>query len=521
MKETHIAPPIRDQYDRLTTRDLVAIGFRRRRALVGTFLAVLGCAVCSVLFFPEYNSEFKILVKKERLDPVVSAQQNSGMQFARDVITEDELSSEIELIKSSDLLRRVVLETKLDERESKWFLARLQAHPNADLKQLRIARAVVHLGDRLDVALAKKSNIIVVTYRSSSPELAVRVSDSLSRLYLDKHMQVSRPPGQFDFFEAQAENYRQKLQESETRLIRLPADTGTVSGQMERDITVQKLGELRSTQQLTQSAIEEASKRITTLEDELKTTPARMTTQIRRADNPQLMQQLKGTLLTLELKRTELLKRYQPDYRPVQEVNEEIANTRAAIDAAENAPMTDATTDIDPTHEWMRSELAKARTDLRSLQARAAATAEAITTFGERARRLDKASFVQRDLQRDVRQIEENYQLYLRKREEARITDALDKSKISNVSLAQAPSLPVLPAKSPLITLLVGLAAAIIFSAGAVFVTEQLDHSFHTPSDLHAYLNLPVLAALPDPQDAIPSEIGSKSSEDRNSRDIQ
>jgi polysaccharide biosynthesis protein PslE len=521
MQETQLVPTFPNQPVRLVTRDFVAIGFRHRRVLVCTFLAVMACALCYAAFRPEYDSDFKILVKKERLDPVVSAQQNAGMQFARDLITEDELNSEMELIKGNDLLRKVVLETKLDERESKWFLARLLAHPNADLPQLKIARAVHHLGGRLDVALAKKSNIIVVTYRASSPELAARVTDSLARLYLEKHMQVNRLPGQFNFFEVQAESYRQKLQESEARLIKLPAETGTVSGQMERDIAVQKLGELRSTQQLTQSAIEEANKRIATLEDELKNTPARMTTQIRRSDNPQLMQQLEGTLLTLELKRTELLQKFQPDYRPVQEVEQEIAKTRAAIEAAEKAPMTDATTDIDPTHEWMRSELAKARTDLKSLQARAAVTTQAIATFEERARHLNQAAYSQQDLQREAKEMEENYQLYLRKREEARITDALDRSKILNVSLAQAPSLPVLPAKSPLITLLVGLGAAIIFSAGAVFVTEQLDHSFRTPYELHAYLNLPVLAALPDPQDVIASEIDSKSSEDRNSQDIQ
>ena len=40
---------------------------------------------------------------------------------------------------------------------------------------------------------------------------------------------------------------------------------------------------------------------------------------------------------------------------------------------------------------------------------------------------------------------EDNYLLYLRKREEARISDALDGKKIVNVTIAEAATVPVLP----------------------------------------------------------------------------
>ncbi len=46
------------------------------------------------------------------------------------------------------------------------------------------------------------------------------------------------------------------------------------------------------------------------------------------------------------------------------------------------------------------------------------------------------------DLQREVKAAEENYLLYLQKREEARIADALDKSHILNVAIAEPPNGP-------------------------------------------------------------------------------
>ena len=52
------------------------------------------------------------------------------------------------------------------------------------------------------------------------------------------------------------------------------------------------------------------------------------------------------------------------------------------------------------------------------------------------------------DLTRHVKEAEENYQLYQKKQEEARITDELDQNKITNVSMAEAPVQPQL-ASSP------------------------------------------------------------------------
>ena len=58
-----------------------------------------------------------------------------------------------------------------------------------------------------------------------------------------------------------------------------------------------------------------------------------MTTVVRNSDNPQLLQQLKSTLLNLQLKRTELLTKYEPTYRLVQEVDQQIADAKNAISA--------------------------------------------------------------------------------------------------------------------------------------------------------------------------------------------
>ena len=56
--------------------------------------------------------------------------------------------------------------------------------------------------------------------------------------------------------------------------------------------------------------------------------PARNVTQVRTADNPELLRALKASLLDLELKKTQLLTKFEPSHRLVQEVEQQIAQAK-------------------------------------------------------------------------------------------------------------------------------------------------------------------------------------------------
>src|SRR5260370_9349701 len=104
-------------------------------------------------------------------------------------------------------------------------------------------------------------------------------------------------------------------------------------------MSVKKLAELEAESKGARATVAENRQRIATLEAQLATLPNRQTTQMRTSDNPQLMQNMKSKLLELELKRTELLAKFTPPYRPVQKGEEQIAQTPAAIEAAEKATL--------------------------------------------------------------------------------------------------------------------------------------------------------------------------------------
>jgi uncharacterized protein involved in exopolysaccharide biosynthesis len=220
---------------------------------------------------------------------------------------------------------------------------------------------------------------------------------------------------------------------------------------------------------------------------------------VRTADNSQLLEQLKGTLLNLQLKRTELLTKFDPSYRLVQEVDQQIGDTKSAIEAAENRPIREESSDQNPDYLWVQSELTKAQADLIGLKERAQAAASVAAQYHANAERLGQQEIQEQNLERTAKTQTDNYLLYQQKREEARINDALDQHGILNVALAEHPIVPALPEKS-----LFRLAFLTIFIAGALSLTtgavvDFADPTFRTPDELANYLDMPVLAALPKP----------------------
>src|SRR5712692_836017 len=472
-----------------TPRDFVAMAFRRRRVLVTCFFGILLGSILSAIVWPSYRAETEILVRRQRVDPVVTPQQSSQMTVSS-LMTEEEINSEVELIKSEDVLRQVVLQCGLDKRHS--LLGSLLS--SRDPEQ-RIAKAVRNLRSGLGVDSLPKTNIIRISYGSSDPKMAAQILRVLDNVYLAKHEEVHGSSGQFSFFDRQTERAKAELAEAEERLKALPQRTGTANPTLARDITLQKVNDFNSSLGQTRAAIAESRKKIEAMEQLAKTTPARLTTQMREQDDAPVLQQMKATLLGLQLKRSDMASKFQPDYPPLQELDREIAQTSAAISG--ERPLNDVTTDQNPAYTWVNSELVKSKAELRGFEAKATETESLVRQTLASARELDAEGIEQQDLVRTTKAAEERYLTYLRKREEARITDAFDQHGFLNVTVAEKPTVPSLPAESPWMYGLVGLFLAFTVSAGAVFTLEYFDPSFRNSAEVEAVLNVPVLAAVP------------------------
>jgi len=471
-----------------TLRDVLAVLFRQRRLVLVSFGAIFLAVLLYGTLSPSYRAHMTLLLRRRRLDPMVTPVPTTP-EFARQEITDEELNSEAEILHDEELLAKVANVTGLVSEGKFWFL-------DGGGREVRKAQAVRRLARQLNVEPVRKTTLISVSYDSGNPELAVKVLTSLSKAYLQKHEEVHRPVGEFHFFDQQMNQYRQKLAETEMRLLDFTRDQGVVSGALERDMALQKLSEVDASYRQGRIAIAETEQRIRSLQVKLASFPERSTHQIRVADNPELMEKLKSTLLELELKRTGLLTEFEPTYRLVQEVDQQIVETKAALATEETVPLRDETTELDANHEWAKSELAKAQVELAALQSRTAGTAMLLAEASKTARELGESAVRQQDLIREMKEAEENYLLYVKKREEARIGDALDERGIVNVTVAEPPIVPALPRRSGWMFGLLGLAAAGTVSTGLAFTADFLDPSFRTPGEVTACLGTPVLASL-------------------------
>jgi uncharacterized protein involved in exopolysaccharide biosynthesis len=482
---------VREQVSTPTMRELAMVLFRQRKVFVCVSGTVLVLAILYALLGTKYQANMKVLVRKGRADAPVSAAEDAPIDLTRMGITEEELNSEVELLRDDEVLRKVVEQTGLGGRD--WFHFLRMGEGNAQ----RVERAARRLAGKLEVEPVKKTNLIAISYAADDPQVAATVLQAVANVYLEKHMEVHRPSGEVHFYEQQTGESRRQLEESQRKLLDFTGGHGVVAAAEQRDLALQKLSEVEGSYRQTRIDLAETQQRVWELGDLVTKLPERTTTQVHTADNPDLLKALKSSLLDLQLKRTQLLTKFEPSHRLVQEVDQQIVQNEAMIAAENGLPLRDETTDKNEHYEWAKSELQQAQVQLKALQAREAATSVQETAYRTMAQQLGEDAVTQDDLLSTEKAAQDNYLLYVKKQDEARMDDALDEKGIVNVAIAEHPVAPALPEWSAWTVLLIGLAAAGAAGTGAAFAADYVDPAFRTPDDVLAYLNSPVLASLP------------------------
>ncbi|MGA7339006.1 MAG: hypothetical protein WBE72_10430 [Terracidiphilus sp.] len=99
-------------------------------------------------------------------------------------------------------------------------------------------------------------------------------------------------------------------------------------------------------------------------------------------------------------------------------------------------------------------------------------------------------------MQRDAKANEESYLLYLSKREQAQSSEALDKTRIANVTFAVPPAIPALPAHGFPFILLVGLGRASVIAIVVAYIVEHFAPSFHTSAQVIDTLDIPLVVSI-------------------------
>jgi uncharacterized protein involved in exopolysaccharide biosynthesis len=479
----------------LSLRDFALPLFRRKKLLIWTFIIVLvGIPLIALLGGPAYSSRMVILVNRERLDPLVSTEATTQLITTDNPVTPEEINSEVELLRSRDVLEQVVLANGLETSHGFSLADLLRPHQT---REDRIAHAVKGLAQQLKVANIRNSNLIEITYKTPNPELSYKVLKSLGDLYVTKHVAVHRPTGSYQFFAQQTENYRKELEGSERKLREFGRTNAIAAPDDQRTNLSSQASDSVGLLHVAEQSIAADKERIASDRQQMLATPQRSTTLQTSAANDKVIDDLHAALLAAQTKRTQLLMKYDPSFPLVREADQEVRDDQAAIAKAEEKRYTAETSDRDPTYELLREDLAKSQVDLSAQRATLDATRRSIQSIRGEMVRLDQLSITQRDLDREAKAAESNYLLYLAKREQERTSNALDVTRIANVAIAVPPTIPVLPVLSWPMIILVALSSAVVLSIGLAYAVDYFDPSFHTPEQIIEDLGIPVVVAFP------------------------
>jgi uncharacterized protein involved in exopolysaccharide biosynthesis len=497
MGKTTLIDTLEDAAHKLTLRDILTPLFRKRRIAIFTFCSVFlaACAVAWLWAARYYVSTMQVVVRQDRADPAVSAAQSTPAPTEK-VVTPDRVSSEVALLQAPDTLRSVVAACGLAEDRSP-----TDALLPSDLalrKAIKAEAIAKGLEKKIKVATQPMSDIIDIKYGSTrSADTPACVLQNLGKLYIEKHLRLRRPAGSTEFFAQETERYRKALEDAEGRLTQFSQTEGIAAPEVLRTDMAQQLAVSEAALHQAREAIAADQERMHSLQTQMNAIPARSATSETTLPANRLLEQLQSTRLNAQLKRTQLLMKYDPSYPLVREVEDEITQTEAAIERAQSQSYVNRSTDRDPTYELLRADYAKTQADLAGHKASVVALTSSLNNIRAGLVKLDQQAMKRDALVREAKADESMYLLYLNKREQERTSDALDKMRIANVAISVPPIIPVLPAHSPMLITLAGFALALIAGIATAYVAEYIDPFFRTPTDVHDALGVPVLASIP------------------------
>ena len=470
-------------------RDIVAGLFNRKWLIILTLLtSVTATGVFAWLTPEKYESRMKFFIKNVRVETPVTTGKGEQVVGDGGEVSESVITSEMELIKSRDLLMEVVKQTKLARAKDQ----------SKGVTDSDIESAVYKLEKELVLAPVKKSNFIEVSYSSTSPQTAALVLNKLGELYLDKHLKLHRPPGTSDFFKNQANQYKDDLKSAENKVSNFEQQKDAVDIDRQKDLILTKLTDVNGKLKDLNGKIAQDDKRIGALQTQLAGMDHRVVTQSKVLPNQYSVERLNTMLVELKNRRIQLLAKFQPEDRVVREVDDQIHETTDALQKATKSTAVEQASDINPLRQPLETELANVKVDQAGNLALRKNLEEQVQQYQTKISELAGSTALHNELSRNVKQTEGTYQLYSRKQEESQIEDALDQKKITNISIAEEPIIAQnANHNGQILVVVIGLISGLMLAFGSAFILELLRETFLTPRELQAFSGYPVLATLP------------------------
>jgi capsular exopolysaccharide synthesis family protein len=474
-------------------QDFYYVVLRHKKKMIWVFLSVTVAVALVTMFMPRtYLSEAKLLVRLGResasMDPTATT---SGQVVQVNQRRESEIKSEMEIIKSRDLAEKVV-----DKVGPEAIIRKSLFSFSSDSAKLRNS-AIKQVMQTWDISSDKDSNIINIAYQAKSPQVAHDVVAALIDAYLAKHLEVNRTAGSYDFFKKQTDKSAVQLAEIEKRLAGAKNQVGLTSLDDQRRIIQERVGIFQKDLEQTTADYKVSQAKMVTLREQLAKLPESIVTNNTAGFPNSAADGMRQKLYDLQLKEQELLSKYTEKNFLVQETRRQINNAQALL-KREVPTRAQVTKGLNAAHEQAKLALVSEEANCAGLQSKAQALAATLTDVNRQVRDFNTNEGTIAQLQREREILDSSYREYSKKMEQSRIDSALETGKISNISVAQAATYPLAPAKpSRALNMALGILLGAMGAVGLAYYRERTDTSFRKIEDVETRLHLPVLTAIP------------------------
>jgi polysaccharide biosynthesis transport protein len=476
--------------------------FKWKRTILGLTLAGIVIAAAVYHFYPKtYQSDARLLVRyvleRSGYDPV-DAVTGTSSRGGSGLTTDAVIAAEVSILTSWDLSVQVAE-----------ALGPSRVLPDTKAPSVGAAAAVIYSG--ISTSTSKGSNIIGVSFTNSKQTVAPVVLNELVTRYFTKHLEVHRSAGAFDFVSQQADQIRARLNQTEDALKALKAKAGVMSLADSTSSISTESAHLEDQLRLGESDLAEQLAKVKQIErgggpinlDEPEKTKDNTKEDAAAATNPlasnkdlEEYQALVTNLAKLRESQLEMSARYTAE-NPLVKMNQSHINDlesqkrnfekkfpELAINGAKGI-----SGQLDLRVERARLAGMKSKVDdLRRQKLEVQNRMKQLADIGPEIASLERTKELE----------EQNYKYYSGTLQRARVDEALDPSKMPNISAIQRPSPPGLVTTTrDKIALGFAGGGLALGLALALLLELVFNHSYKRRSEVELQLRSPVMLSIP------------------------
>ena len=482
----------------ITRNDILFALFKHKKKIIlGAAVGMLGAAAVVVEWPAQYESNAKLLVRylveRTTVDNVDA--KPGPYASSNDTI----IQAEMEILSSWDLAVQTA-----EAIGPKRLLPNYKGTPSKEAAAATIASG-------LTLKTSTGSSIIFVSYKNHDPELAPIVLNELVNRYFNKHLEVHRSAGAFDFVTQQTDQVRARLNQTEDALRDIKEKAGIVSLDASTNNLYSAAERIEEQLHFAEADLAEEQARFRQLNGTAggvtivpSTEKPADTGAADKAETPpvpaveiplgiiQRYQVLSSELQRLRQSQLDLFAKYTPQSEMVKANQTEIDDVDHQLRGLEKRYP-----DL-PNRAGAVGGSNDSAAHLAGLKAKRNALASRLQEIKKKIEQLAQITPQVADLERQKQLEETNYKYFQATLEKARVDEALDPSKIPNISAVQRPSPPILETKArnkmALVVGFAGMAAAVAF---ALLKELILSANVRRPVEIERHVGISSLMSIP------------------------